>query len=77
MIKWRNKLNFYLFTQFQVQQASSSKLPELKPATIAPGDQISDIDQALNTLQVELGQKDASTDASPAIQLTGVIKFSR
>ena len=49
----------------------------MKPVTIAPGDQISDIDQALNTLQVELGQKDASTDASPAIQLTGVIKFSR
>lgn len=65
--------------QFQVKLASQSKPSSSKAvATAATDDNVTDIDAALNTLQAQLGQVETSAKSdSPALQLTGFIKFAK
>lgn len=62
--------------QFQVKLAHAS-IPSSMPVATTTDSSVTDIDQALNSLQVQLGQVDTAPSESPALQLTGYIKFTR
>jgi len=63
--------------QFQVKLSHSQTPSSMPVAKTTTDDTVTDIDAALNTLQVQLGQKDTAVSESPALQLTGYIKFSK
>eukprot|EP00731_Ephydatia_muelleri_P027760 Em0019g633a len=68
--------------QFQVNIASASSTTSARPlaqATASTDTSVTDIDAALNTLQLQLGQVDTAGGGgdSPTLQLTGYIKFTK
>lgn len=68
----------YAFAALQFQVKLASQLPQNKAKKDAAAKPVTDIDEALSKLQMDLGQeKETHEDEGPTLQLKGPIKYSK